>query len=115
MNHIIGIDLGTTNSCAAYFDNGKVNVIPNSSGNRVTSSIISFDNKNAVLVGEQAKNLFISNPQNTITNIKRKMGSKEEITIGDKRYFPETLSSFILSKIKKDAEIFLNEKIKDVV
>lgn len=115
MGKIIGIDLGTTNSCAAYFENGKIIVIPNSFGNRVTPSIVAFNEKNVVLVGEEAKNQSLINSIGVVTNVKRKMGTKEEISVAGKKYFPETISSYILSKIKKDAEKFLNEKVNDAV
>lgn len=115
MGKIIGIDLGTTNSCAAYFENGKVNVISNSLGNRMTPSVVAFTDGGKALVGEQARNQSVINSQKTISCIKRKMGSKDEISIGSKRYLPETISSYILSKIKKDAEAYLKEKVTDAV
>lgn len=115
MSYIIGIDLGTTNSCVAYYDDGKVKIIPNSRGNRVTPSVVAFDDKDNIFIGEDAKNQVGTNFSKIVTNIKRAIGTKDEIVVGKKRYFSETITSYILSKIKKDAERHLNQKITDAV
>ncbi|OHD13062.1 MAG: hypothetical protein A2086_04000 [Spirochaetes bacterium GWD1_27_9] len=115
MGRVIGIDLGTTNSCCAYFDKGRAYIIPDIKGSRITPSIVAFTDKNEVLVGDSAKNQFMINPEKTITGIKRKMGSAEKTLIGKKEFLPQVISSYILSKIKEDAQKYLGEKISSAI
>lgn len=115
MPKTIGIDLGTTCSSCAYIKDGSAVIIPNAEGDTTTPSVVSFNNKGAVLVGESAKNNSILNFGRTVAGIKREMGKEYSVTIDDKIYIPEQISSFILSKLKNDAEEFLGEKIKDAV
>ena len=115
MSRIIGIDLGTTNSCCAYINNGVAHIIPNSNGNNITPSVVSFGNNGEVFVGESALNMKCLNSKKTITGIKRKMGSSFTLNIDGKDYQPEIIASFILKKLKEDAENHLKEKISDAV
>lgn len=116
MKNIIGIDLGTTNSSVAYFDNGKSIIIKDKEGFSVTPSIVSFlENSNKILVGRDAKRNIITNPNRTFVNIKRDMGSEKKVLIDNKYYPIQLLASFILNKLKKDAETFLKTKITDAV
>ncbi|HOJ63707.1 MAG TPA: Hsp70 family protein [Spirochaetota bacterium] len=116
MKHIIGIDLGTTNSSVAYFHNGKPEIIKDKDGFSLTPSIVSFcKNSKKVLVGRDAKKEIISNPERTFVNIKRDMGSNKNLIIDEEIYPVQFVASFILSKLKKDAEDFLKEKITDAV
>lgn len=111
----IGIDLGTTNSCVATLEGGEPKVIANAEGGRVTPSVVAFTKTGERLVGEVAKRQAITNPERTIRSIKRKMGTAETITIGDKKYTPQELSAMILQKLKNDAEGYLGGKITDAV
>jgi len=115
MAKVIGIDLGTTNSCMAVLEGGEPTVIPNAEGGRVTPSVVAFSKTGEVLVGEVAKRQAIVNPEHTIRSIKRKMGSKEKIKIENKEYTPEQISAFILQKLKRDAEAYLGESIAQAV
>ena len=115
MGKILGIDLGTTNSCMAVIEGGTSKVIPNAEGNRTTPSVVAFTKEGQMIVGEPAKRQSISNPDGTVTSIKRKMGTKEKIKIGKKEYTPEEISAFVLQKMKRDAENYLGEKIKEAV
>ncbi len=120
MTKIIGIDLGTSNSAAAVVEAGKPTIIPSAEGTVVGGgkafpSYIAFDKANNLLVGEPARRQAVTNPENTISAFKRKMGTKEKYLINDKEYTPQQLSSFILQKIKKDAEAFLGEPIQKAV
>lgn len=115
MPKTIGIDLGTTCSSCAYIKDGSTVVIPSVEGSSTTPSVVSFTNKGAVLIGESAKNNSILNSGRTVEGIKREMGKEYSITIDEKIYIPEQISSFILSKLKNDAEKYLGEKIKDAV
>ncbi|MCD4756591.1 molecular chaperone DnaK [bacterium] len=139
MGKIIGIDLGTTNSAMAYMSGGKPNIIANSQGGRLTPSVVAQDDKGQVIVGQPAKNQAVTNPEGTIYSVKRLIGrswsdpevkkDKEllpfemrksgsdgiEVQMGDKWYTPQEISAKILSKLKKDAEDFLGEKVKEVV
>ncbi|HOF00184.1 MAG TPA: molecular chaperone DnaK [Spirochaetota bacterium] len=115
MPKTIGIDLGTTRSSCAYIKDGSAVIIPNAEGDFTTPSTVSFTNKGAVLIGESAKNNAILNSSRTVEGIKREMGKEYSITIDDKIYIPEQISSFILSKLKNDAEKYIGEKIKDAV
>ena len=120
MTKIIGIDLGTSNSAASVVEAGKPTLIPSAEGTVVGGgkafpSYVAFDKDNNLLVGESARRQAITNPKNTITAFKRKMGTKEKYSINNKDYTPQQLSSFILQKIKKDAESFLGEPIQKAV
>jgi len=115
MGKIIGIDLGTTNSCVAIMEGGEAIVIPNLEGNRTTPSIVAFTKDGERLVGETAKRQAITNPEKTIQSIKRKMGSDAKIAIDDKKYSPEEISAMILQKIKADVESYLGESVEDAV
>ncbi len=115
MSKIIGIDLGTTNSCMAFIENGKTQIIPNQEGAKTTPSIVAFTKDEQRLVGEKAKRQAITNPQNTISSIKRKMGTNEKVRIGRKDYLPQEISAMILQKLKKDAQEYLNEKVTQAV
>ena len=114
MSKIIGIDLGTTNSCVAVLEGGEPKVIPNSEGNRTTPSVVAFKGDDE-LVGETAKRQAVTNVKNTISSIKRKMGTCEKVEANDKKYTPEEISAKILSKLKKDAESYLGEKVTKAV
>ena len=115
MGKVIGIDLGTTNSAIAYLDHGQALIIQNSRGHRVTPSVIAFDKNGNVIVGEAAKNQAVINSERTITGIKRNMGSKKTILIDEKKYLPQTISSYLLSKLKEDAEKYFSEEVTDAV
>ena len=120
MTKIIGIDLGTSNSAAAVIEAGKPTIIPSAEGTVVGGgkafpSYVAFDKDNNLLVGEPARRQAVTNPENTISTFKRKMGTKEEQTINGKKYTPQQLSSFILQKIKKDAESFLGESVQKAI
>src|SRR5579884_2934388 len=132
MPKIIGIDLGTTNSCVAVMEGGEPVVIPNSEGARTTPSVVAFSKSGERLVGQVAKRQAITNPENTIYSIKRLMGRKFEdpevsrtkqmvpyqvikADIGDKKYSPPEISAMILQKLKADAEAYLGEKVTQAV
>ncbi len=114
MSKIIGIDLGTTNSCVAVLEGGEPHVIANSEGNRTTPSVVAFKNDEE-LVGETAKRQAVTNVNNTISSVKRKMGTKEKVEANGKKWTPEEISAKILSKLKKDAESYLGEKVTKAV
>lgn len=114
MGKIIGIDLGTTNSCVAIMQNGEATVIPNPEGGRTTPSIVAFKNGEK-LVGEVAKRQAITNPSNTIMSIKRHMGTNHREQIDGKEYSPEQISAFILQNLKATAEAYLGEKVTEAV
>jgi len=115
MSKIIGIDLGTTNSCVAVMEGGEPTVIPNSEGNRTTPSVVSFTKEGERRVGQVAKRQAVANPLRTITSIKRKMGTSETIEIDGKKYSPQEISAMILSKLKSDAEAYLGGKVTQAV
>ncbi|HAE43601.1 MAG TPA: molecular chaperone DnaK [Clostridiales bacterium] len=115
MSKVIGIDLGTTNSCVAVMEGGEAVVIPNSEGKRTTPSIVAFTKDGERLVGETAKRQAITNPDNTVSSIKRHMGTDHKVTINGKTYTPQDISAFILQKLKTDAESYLGEKVTDAV
>jgi len=115
MGKIIGIDLGTTNSCVAILEGGEPVVIPNREGNRTTPSVVAFTKDGERLVGEPAKRQAITNPDRTISSIKRKMGSDYKVEIDGKKYTPEEISAMILQKIKADVESYLGEPVKEAV
>ena len=115
MSKIIGIDLGTTNSCVAVMEGGKPTVIANAEGARTTPSIVAFTKNNERLVGEPAKRQAVTNADNTIASIKRDMGTDHGRTINGKKYSPQQISAFILQKLKADAESYLGEKVDKAV
>ncbi|NLA38029.1 MAG: molecular chaperone DnaK [Methanomicrobiales archaeon] len=112
---VLGIDLGTTNSCMAIMEGGQAVIIANAEGGRTTPSVVAFTKDGERLVGNVAKRQAITNPNRTIQSIKRKMGTSEKNTIGDKSYTPQEISAMILQKLKLDAEEYLGEKIKKAV
>ena len=115
MGKIIGIDLGTTNSCMAFIENGKTFIIPNSEGAKTTPSIVAFTNDGQRLVGESAKRQAVTNPMGTIASIKREMGTHYKKKIGHREYTPQEISAMILQKLKLDAESYLGEPVKQAV
>ena len=115
MGKIIGIDLGTTNSCVAVMEGGKPVVIPNSEGSRTTPSIVAFTKTGERLVGEPAKRQAVTNSDRTISSIKRHMGTDYKVTIDGKAYTPQEISAMILQKLKADAESYLGEKVSEAV
>ncbi len=115
MSKIIGIDLGTTNSCVSVMEGGKPTVITNTEGARTTPSIVAFTKTGERLVGEPAKRQAVTNAEKTISSIKRHMGSDYRVTIDDKKYSPQEISAMILMKMKADAENYLGEKVSEAV
>ncbi len=115
MGKVIGIDLGTTNSCMAVMEGGEVIVIPNAEGERITPSVVAFSRTGERMVGQLAKRQAISNPERTIRSIKRHMGTNYKVKIDDKEYTPEEISAMILQKLKADAEAYLGEKVEKAV
>ena len=115
MGKIIGIDLGTTNSCVAVMEGGKPVVITNSEGSRTTPSVVAFSKNGDRLVGDAAKRQAVTNPDRTITSIKRRMGTDYKVSIDRKPYSPQEISAMILQKMKKDAEEYLGERVTDAV
>ena len=115
MSKIIGIDLGTTNSCVAVMEGGKPVVIANTEGARTTPSIVAFTKTGERLVGEPAKRQAVTNSEKTISSIKREMGSNYKVTIDGKQYTPQEISAMILQKLKSDAENYLGEKVTEAV
>ena len=115
MGKIIGIDLGTTNSCVAVMEGGEPTVITNAEGGRTTPSVVAFNKDGERLVGQVAKRQAVANPDHTIMSIKRKMGTKEKVTIDGKEYSPQEISAMILTKLKNDAESYLGEKVTQAV
>ena len=115
MGKIIGIDLGTTNSCVAVMEGGEPVVIANAEGNRTTPSVVAFSKTGERMVGQVAKRQAVTNADRTISSIKRHMGSDYRVTIDDKKYTPQEISAMILQKLKTDAEAFLGEPVTDAV
>ena len=115
MGKIIGIDLGTTNSCVAVFEGGEPSVIPNPEGARTTPSVVGFSKTGERMVGQVAKRQAITNPDRTVISIKRHMGSDFKANIGDKQYTPQEISAMILQKLKSDAEAFLGTTVTEAV
>ena len=115
MSKIIGIDLGTTNSCVAVIEGGEPVVIPNAEGARTTPSVVAFGKTGERLVGQVAKRQAITNPDRTVSSIKRQMGSDYKVKIDDKKYTPQEISAMILQKLKTDAEAYLGEKVTEAV
>lgn len=112
---IIGIDLGTTNSCVAVLEGGEAVVIPNAEGNRTTPSVVAFAKDGERLVGQVAKRQAVTNPDRTISSIKRDMGTDRKVTVDDKSYTPQEISAMILQKLKADAEAYLGETVSKAV
>ena len=115
MSKIIGIDLGTTNSCVAVMEGGKPVVVANTEGSRTTPSIVAFSKTGERLIGEPAKRQAVTNADKTISSIKRHMGTDYRVTIDDKKYSPQEISAMILQKLKADAESYLGEKVTEAV
>ncbi len=115
MGKIIGIDLGTTNSCVSVIEGGEPVVITNSEGSRTTPSVVAFTKDGERLVGQLAKNQAVTNPEKTVISIKRHMGSDYKVDIDGKKYTPQEISAMILQKLKTDAEAYLGEKVSDAV
>ena len=115
MSKIIGIDLGTTNSCVAVMEGGNVTIIPNSEGARTTPSVVNIKDNGEVVVGEIAKRQAVTNPTSTVSSIKTHMGSDYKVEIFGKKYTPQEISAKILQKFKKDAEAYLGEEVKEAV
>ena len=115
MSKIIGIDLGTTNSCVAVMEGGDAVVIPNAEGNRTTPSVVAFSKDGERMVGQVAKRQAITNPDRTVTSIKREMGSDYKVSIDGKKYTPQEISAMILQKLKADAEAYLGETVTEAV
>ena len=115
MSKIIGIDLGTTNSCVAVMEGGEAVVIPNAEGNRTTPSVVAFSKDGERMVGQVAKRQAITNPDRTVISIKREMGSNYKVTIDGKSYTPQEISAMILQKLKADAEAYLGQPVTEAV
>ncbi|MCI9588433.1 MAG: molecular chaperone DnaK [Oscillospiraceae bacterium] len=115
MSKVIGIDLGTTNSCVAVMEGGESVVIANAEGNRTTPSVVAFSKTGERMVGQVAKRQAITNPDRTIASIKREMGSDYKVSIDEKRYTPQEISAMILQKLKADAEAYLGQKVTEAV
>ena len=115
MSKVIGIDLGTTNSCVAVMEGGEAVVIPNAEGNRTTPSVVAFSKTGERMVGQVAKRQAVTNPDRTISSIKREMGSDYKVTIDGKKYTPQEISAMILQKLKADAEAYLGEPVTEAV
>lgn len=115
MGKVVGIDLGTTNSCVAVMEGGKPQVIANAEGGRTTPSVVGFSKSGERLVGEMAKRQAVSNPERTVISIKRHMGTDHRVDIDGKKYSPEEISAMILGKLKADAESYLGEEVTQAV
>ena len=115
MSKIIGIDLGTTNSCVAVMEGGNFSIIPNSDGGRTTPSVVNIKDNGEIIVGEIAKRQAITNPDSTVISIKTQMGSDYKVNIHGKDYTPQEISAMILKKLKKDAEAYLGEAVTEAV
>ena len=115
MSKVIGIDLGTTNSCVAVIEGGEPVVIANAEGARTTASVVGFGKNGERMVGQVAKRQAITNPDRTISSIKRQMGTDYKVAIDDKKYTPQEISAIILQKLKADAESYIGEKVTEAV
>ena len=115
MSKIIGIDLGTTNSCVAVMEGGEAVVIPNAEGNRTTPSVVAFSKDGERMVGQVAKRQAITNPDRTVISIKREMGTDYKVDIDGKKYTPQEISAMILQKLKSDAEAYLGQSVTEAV
>ena len=115
MAKVIGIDLGTTNSCVAVMEGGEPVVIPNPEGNRTTPSVVAFSKTGERLVGQVAKRQAVTNPERTVISIKRDMGSNRKVDIDAKQFTPQEISAMVLQKLKTDAESYLGETVTQAV
>ena len=115
MSKVLGIDLGTTNSCVSIMEAGNIKIIPNGEGNKTTPSVVTYTKEGERLVGELAKRQAAINPKETVSSIKRDMGTNKKVTLNGKTYSPQEISAMILQKLKIDAEQYLGEQIKDAV
>ena len=115
MAKIIGIDLGTTNSCVAVFEGGEPIVIPNPEGARTTPSVVAFSKTGERMVGQVAKRQSVTNPDNTISSIKREMGTNFRVSVDDKKFTPQEISAMILQKLKADAEAYLGTTVSQSI
>ena len=115
MGKIIGIDLGTTNSCVAVFEGGEPIVITNPEGARTTPSVVAFTKTGERLVGQVAKRQAVTNPDKTVISIKRDMGTDRKVSIDGKQYTPQEISAMVLQKLKADAEAYLGTKVTEAV
>ncbi|MBR4744335.1 MAG: Hsp70 family protein, partial [Oscillospiraceae bacterium] len=115
MGKIIGIDLGTTNSCVSVIEGGEPVVIANAEGARTTPSVVAFAKTGERMVGQVAKRQAVTNPDRTVSSIKREMGSNYKVTIDGKAYTPQEISAMVLQKLKTDAESYLGEKVSQAV
>ena len=115
MGKVIGIDLGTTNSCVAVMEGGKPVIIPNAEGSRTTPSVAAFSQSGERLVGQVAVQQAVTNSDRTISSIKREMGTDYKVKIGEKYFTPPEISAIILGKLKKDAEAYLGETVNEAV
>ncbi len=115
MSKVIGIDLGTTNSCVAVIEGGEPVVIANAEGGRTTPSVVAFSKAGERMVGQVAKRQAVANPERTVSSIKRQMGSDYKVTVDNKKYTPQEISAMVLAKLKTDAESYLGEKITEAV
>ena len=115
MGKIIGIDLGTTNSCVSVMEGGEAVVIPNAEGDRTTPSVVAFTKNGERLVGQIAKRQAVTNPENTVISIKRDMGTNKKVTINGEEFTPQEISAMILQKLKTDAENYLGQKVTEAV
>ena len=115
MAKIVGIDLGTTNSCVAVIEGGEPVVIANAEGARTTPSVVAFGKDGERMVGQVAKRQAITNPDKTVASIKRQMGTDYKVTIDDKKFTPQEISAMILQKLKADAEAYLGDTVTEAV
>ena len=115
MSKIIGIDLGTTNSCVAVMEGGEPVIIPNAEGGRTTPSVVGFSKTGERMVGSLAKRQAVTNHDRTVTSIKRQMGTNYRLNIDGHKYTPQEISAMILQKLKRDAESYLGEPVTDAV
>ena len=115
MGKVIGIDLGTTNSCVAVYEGGESVIITNPEGQRTTPSVVAFTKKGERLVGQLAKRQAVANPDGTVSSIKRRMGETCTVSLNGEKYTPEQISAMILQKLKADAEAYLGQSVSQAV
>ena len=115
MSKLIGIDLGTTNSCVSFMENGHATIIPNAEGSRTTPSVVAFLKDGSRLIGTAAKRQAVTNASRTFSSVKRDMGSDTRYSVDGKSYSPQEISAMILRKLKEDAEAFIGEQVSDAV
>lgn len=115
MGKIIGIDLGTTNSLVAVWENNQSVLIPNALNEYLTPSVVNIEDDGTINVGKVAKDRLVTDPQNTVSVFKRFMGTDKKLKLGKKSYTPEELSSFVLRKLKEDAEAYLGEEVEEAI